>query len=212
MTAIETRVSDLESRVNAISEKITDKIAVEFLNRCFAMGIRSARIKRCPSHYYDMPLSSRKEFLGAPAENYLCKSMIVSNQAIPLDQPCPQRYILVVLPYTAKMNSPSLNRSIRLEVLKGALRKPQVYYSLAPDAESLELSGYIHNAVTPIGMKCKIPVIVAKEIADLGPDARIWMGGGEVDLKLQIAVGDLAKLADFVFDITQDRTPSEDQD
>lgn len=45
------------------------------------------------------------------------------------------------------------------------------------------LTGFSHNAVTPIGMSERLPVILSDRIARLAPPM-FWMGGGEVDLKL----------------------------
>lgn len=46
------------------------------------------------------------------------------------------------------------------------------------------LSGYSHNAVTPVGMATRLPIILSHKIAALQPDF-FWLGGGEVDLKVR---------------------------
>lgn len=45
------------------------------------------------------------------------------------------------------------------------------------------LTGFSHNAVTPVGMLERLPIVLSHRIAALQP-ALFWMGGGEVDLKL----------------------------
>lgn len=50
-----------------------------------------------------------------------------------------------------------------------------------------KLSGFQHNAVTPIGMATPLPVIIDKPITEL-PQSEFWLGGGEVDLKLRLPV------------------------
>ncbi|XP_060207297.1 uncharacterized protein LOC132635086 isoform X2 [Lycium barbarum] len=56
---------------------------------------------------------------------------------------------------------------------------------LAPEEISAKLTGYEHNAVTCIGMRTDIPVILDEAITKLNPDF-FWFGGGEIDLKLGI--------------------------
>ncbi|KAM1352589.1 hypothetical protein ACFX14_032231 [Malus domestica] len=50
---------------------------------------------------------------------------------------------------------------------------------LAPEDKSIELTGFEHNAVTCVGMKTDIPVILDEAIEKLNPDF-FWLGGGEV--------------------------------
>lgn len=40
----------------------------------------------------------------------------------------------------------------------GALSKKQINMRLAPEEESDRLSGYMHNAVTPVGCRTPVPV------------------------------------------------------
>jgi prolyl-tRNA editing enzyme YbaK/EbsC (Cys-tRNA(Pro) deacylase) len=56
------------------------------------------------------------------------------------------------------------------------------------------LSGFEHNAVTPLGMRTPMPMLIHTQITQL-PDRHFWLGGGEVDLKLRI--GTDAFLAHF---------------
>jgi prolyl-tRNA editing enzyme YbaK/EbsC (Cys-tRNA(Pro) deacylase) len=52
------------------------------------------------------------------------------------------------------------------------------------------LSGYEHNAVTPIGFACAaVPIIIDQRIVN--SLEWIWLGGGEVDVKWAISVSDL---------------------
>ena len=52
------------------------------------------------------------------------------------------------------------------------------------------LSGFEHNAVTPIGMATPVPLLLSDKIKAL-PEAQVWLGGGEVDLKLRLDVAEL---------------------
>jgi prolyl-tRNA editing enzyme YbaK/EbsC (Cys-tRNA(Pro) deacylase) len=57
---------------------------------------------------------------------------------------------------------------------------------------SFALTGYDHNAVTPFDMPRDVPVIVSKALTDLSPPS-VWLGGGEVDLKLRLPVDELVE-------------------
>ncbi|CAN6723491.1 unnamed protein product [Malus baccata var. baccata] len=65
---------------------------------------------------------------------------------------------------------------------------------LAPEDKSIELTGFEHNAVTCVGMKTDIPVILDEAIEKLNPDF-FWLGGGEVDLKLGIRTSEFINFA-----------------
>ncbi|KAL5207175.1 hypothetical protein ABZP36_031610 [Zizania latifolia] len=54
---------------------------------------------------------------------------------------------------------------------------------LAPEEESHKLTGFVHSAVTCIGMETDIPVIIDEAITKFDDDF-FWLGGGEGDLKL----------------------------
>mgnify|MGYP003686237919 CR=1 FL=1 len=55
---------------------------------------------------------------------------------------------------------------------------------LIDGALSDAMSGFEHNAVTPLGLATPMPIIVHSAIAKL-PGGHFWLGGGEVDLKLR---------------------------
>lgn len=64
-------------------------------------------------------------------------------------------------------------------------------------------TGYVHGAVTPVGLATNVPVIVSDAVAALHPDDAIWLGGGEPDLKMCLHPQDLIAATDaFVVDCT----------
>ena len=64
-------------------------------------------------------------------------------------------------------------------------------------------SGFGHNAVAPLDMATPIPIIVCASIRDLNP-AYIWLGGGEVDLKIRLNVEEfIAATGAVVGDISE---------
>lgn len=75
---------------------------------------------------------------------------------------------------------------------------------LCPEAVSDELSGFEHNAVSPIGIKTRLPIIMSHRIAQLNPDF-FWLGAGEVDLKVGLSAAEFVeKYHPHVVDCTYD--------
>ncbi|XP_075640132.1 uncharacterized protein LOC142611873 isoform X1 [Castanea sativa] len=103
------------------------------------------------------------------------------------------KYYVVVVQYTARFNAETVKNFLYL-LNNGQIAKKKFNLRLAPEDTSLKLTGFEHNAVTCIGMKTDIPVILDEAIVKLHPDF-FWLGGGEVDLKLGIRT---SEFIDFV--------------
>ena len=73
---------------------------------------------------------------------------------------------------------------------KNAVGKKQYSIRMVAQDVSDKLSGFEHNAVTPIGMVSPVPCVLSHHLKKL-PDAQLWMGGGEVDLKLRFDSAEL---------------------
>lgn len=75
-----------------------------------------------------------------------------------------------------------------LQVLHRAANKMQAvgrqFFNprLVPEEVSDQLSGFAHNAVSPVGLATPIPIIMSDRVAALQPRV-FWLGGGEPDLK-----------------------------
>ncbi|XP_040986946.1 uncharacterized protein LOC121234879 [Juglans microcarpa x Juglans regia] len=154
-----------------------------------ANGVNDFSFKKVPSDYYDWPLESRRDALAAPTIQHLCKSIVLVNtqaQSNVID--CSDRnnskYYVVVVQYTARFNAETV-KNFLYSLNNGKIAKKKFNMRLAPEETSVELTGYEHNAVTCIGMKTEIPVILDEAIVKLHPDF-FWLGGGEIDLKLGI--------------------------
>lgn len=167
-------VSDTEARLSAILR---------------TNGVNDFSFKKVPSDYYDWPLESRRDSLGAASVEHLCKSIVLVNtqaQSNVID--CSDRnnskYYVVVVQYTARFNAETV-KNFLYSLNDGKIAKKKFNLRLAPEETSVNLTGYEHNAVTCIGMKTDIPVILDEAIVKLHPDF-FWLGGGEVDLKLGI--------------------------
>lgn len=58
---------------------------------------------------------------------------------------------------------------------------------------------------SPVGMKVKVPIILSHKIAQLEPRS-FFLGGGEVDLKLELNTDEFIKIFNpYVTDITMDQ-------
>ncbi|KAJ4956116.1 hypothetical protein NE237_012899 [Protea cynaroides] len=154
-----------------------------------ANGVDDFVFKRAPSDYYDRPFEARREILGAASIHHLCKSIVLVNtQAHASVTDCSDRnnskYYLVVVQYTARFNAEAV-KNFLYSLNNGKIPKKKFNLRLVPEDQSAKLSGYEHNAVTCVGMKTDIPVILDEAIVKLNPDF-FWLGGGEVELKLGI--------------------------
>jgi prolyl-tRNA editing enzyme YbaK/EbsC (Cys-tRNA(Pro) deacylase) len=73
---------------------------------------------------------------------------------------------------------------------------------LCPEAVSDELTGFEHNAVSPIGIRTRLPIVLSHSVAALRPDL-FWLGAGEVDLKVGLSAADFQRAyAPHVVDCT----------
>ncbi|CAI7834701.1 unnamed protein product [Closterium sp. NIES-53] len=171
-----------------------------------AGGITRFRFRRVPSDYYDWTLEARRDVLGAPSVDHLCKSIVMTNTQAPADvvdcsNPRYSKYYVIVIQYSARLNAEKV-RNFVYALNDGTVPKKRINMRLAPEEDSMALTGFEHNAVAPIGTRTPIPVIISDRILALRP-RYFWMGGGEVDLKLAMAADDfLSLLNPYVVDCT----------
>ncbi|KAK9203510.1 hypothetical protein WN943_013765 [Citrus x changshan-huyou] len=174
-------------------------------------GVNDFQFKKVPSDYYDWPLESRRDVLAAASIHHLCKSIVlgfisgrlivfllsaqVNTQAQSNVVDCSDRnnskYYVVVVQYTARFNAEAV-KNFLYTLNNGKIPKKKFNLRLAPEETSMNLTGYEHNAVTCIGMKTDIPVILDEAITKLSPDF-FWLGGGETDLKWGIKTSEFIK-------------------
>eukprot|EP00931_Biecheleriopsis_adriatica_P099651 TRINITY_DN74307_c0_g1_i1.p1 TRINITY_DN74307_c0_g1~~TRINITY_DN74307_c0_g1_i1.p1 ORF type:complete len:251 (+),score=61.18 TRINITY_DN74307_c0_g1_i1:40-753(+) len=169
------------------------------------LGLSSAHFEAVEEGYYDQPLEWRRDRLAASSTDELCKSIVMENTRIsPDDDPQRIRCVLFIVQYVAKLaNKEGMIRVMQaLETARGlpALGKRQYNMRLLEGEECAKMTGFEHNAVTPLGLN--LPVVVSDKIASL-PSGTMWLGGGHVDLKLRVSVAELqAVLGATVLDIT----------
>lgn len=171
-----------------------------------ASGDATFRFARVPPNYYSLSLEQRRDLLGAASVEHLCKSIVLVNtQADPSIVDCRDpnnsKYYVVIVQYAAKLSAEKVRTFVH-SLNDGYVPKKRFNMRLAPEAVATELTGYEHNAVTPISMKTKIPVLISEAILRLQPDF-FWLGGGEVDLKLGIKTSAFLEIVKpFVCDCT----------
>ncbi|WCJ25947.1 YbaK/aminoacyl-tRNA synthetase-associated domain [Euphorbia peplus] len=159
--------------------------------------------KRVSSDYYDWSLETRRDVLCAASVDHLCKSIVLVNTQAPSNvTDCSDRnyskYYIVVVQYTARFNAETVKNYL-YALNDGKIAKKKFNLRLAPEEISAKLTGYEHNAVTCIGLKTDIPVILDEAIARLSPDF-FWLGGGDVDLKLGIRTSEFINFVKpFIF-------------
>eukprot|EP00658_Telonema_sp_P-2_P020198 TRINITY_DN17979_c0_g1_i2.p1 TRINITY_DN17979_c0_g1~~TRINITY_DN17979_c0_g1_i2.p1 ORF type:complete len:125 (-),score=26.21 TRINITY_DN17979_c0_g1_i2:169-543(-) len=91
------------------------------------------------------------------------------------------QFICVILQYVTKLNADAVKKVVA-DANPGIGRK-HFNFQLASSDDSFRLTGYAHNAVVPVGMKLKLPIILSDQIPKL---ELFWLGAGEVDLKLGV--------------------------
>ena len=115
------------------------------------------------------------------------------------------RFFLVVVQYSARLDTEALAKGLRA-LAGGAAPGKAFNMRLACEDDAIGLTGYQHNAVTPVGVPGvadgSIPLILAAAITALRPPI-FWMGGGEVDLKLGVGTAQfVAGYAPIVMGVT----------
>lgn len=188
----------------------TDPFSCRMLVSAIAAGFTNTRFVRCPSDYYDWPLEKRRALLDAPHVSHLTKSIVLENtrhngKGDPTDV-MTSRYLCCVVPYNTKIDSDRLRTAVRGMFAKKGLPTPGIKnFNYRLGENCIQVTGYEPNAVTPLGMKTPMPVVVAKEISQLNPP-EFWLGGGEVSLKWKVLVSEFYA---FCNPLVVDFTPKE---
>ncbi|CBZ53136.1 YbaK / prolyl-tRNA synthetases associated domain containing protein [Neospora caninum Liverpool] len=151
---------------------------------------------RVASCYYDLTLQQRIDLLKAPSTYHLCKTVVMENtRHTGVDDKLNSKYYMIVVQYQRKVNGERVKDLVKqLNAERGLkLGNKKLNFNFCKTSE--ELTGFVYNAVTPFASKTDIPVIVDSPILELDPPL-VWLGGGEVDLKLRVSVADLLRVFD----------------
>ena len=211
LDALVSGINKLEAKVKAAEE--SERITVARVKIALRQKhIYAATLRKVPSNYYDWSLAERAQLLGCD-KAHLCKTIMFKNTMCEHENSnnmYDSKYICVVVQYCEKIASDRLRDFIhKLPPPEQRLSKKKINFQLAEEEISLKLSGYIHNAVTPLGMLAGMPVIICEACTRLSPPF-VWLGGGAVDVKLGITVADLAAATGaIVANISDPRDPAE---
>lgn len=171
-------------------------------------GCTQFEFVRVPADYYDHELEFRQACLRAPTIHHLCKSIVMENtrshpSVTGWTDPAASKYFLIIVQYTARLHSDKLKAAV-MKASGGAHGSKYYNMRLASEEANDLLTGFSHNAVSPVGLKEPLPIILSHRIAQLQPQM-FWMGGGEVDLKLGVDLQEfLAAYQPMVADCTYD--------
>jgi len=176
----------------------------QMITKAARLGLHSAKFLSVEPGYYDQSLEWRCTRLKAGSVDELCKSVVLENTRInPGDSPLRVQCILVIIQYIAKLNKDKLTALTReIEVKRGlpGLGKKQYNLRLLDGDACAKLTGFEHNAVTPVGLE--LPVVISDKILEL-PSGSFWMGGGHIDLKLNLSTQDATgPLGAVIADVT----------
>ena len=111
------------------------------------------------------------------------------------------RFFAVVLQYDCQWKKEKMERELRA---RGGMSKKGCQLHFADQAEAEALTGFVRNAVTPLGMKpsAEIPLFLSHHIPAL-KEGYFWLGGGAINLKLGVRTDDFVScLQPVVADVT----------
>jgi prolyl-tRNA editing enzyme YbaK/EbsC (Cys-tRNA(Pro) deacylase) len=165
------------------------------------LSLATTKFTWVPSEYYNQKLQWRKEKLGAPTVQHLCKAIVLENTHCAnsdCSDPRNSRYYVAVFQYVRRFDAEKVMRFAK--GMNEGIGKKKFNFRLAENAA--DVTGFSYNAVVPFGLKTPMPIILAADIVALEP-RQFWMGGGHVDCKLRIDTDEfLEHFKPFVADIT----------
>jgi len=203
-------LDDFEARVTKLEQTRFQSYTIDDCIRRARLDVERKELyssvwKWVPPDYYDWPLEQRAECLGAKSTQLLCKSLLMENKhSDGTDPRTHPKFVLVVIQYEATLDVRKLANAIRsLKPVNERLDYSQFDFRVADAADNDRLTGYSFNSVTPFGLIEMVPIILSEAVV---PYLFFWMGGGNVHLKLGMAVSDFRKATKaMVADISQPR-------
>jgi len=219
LTDLLQRYHELLKKMNQIEQKLDERLEViltpnekNVFHGCINSGLTKFFLCRTPDNYYDWNLTQRKEYLGAPSENHLCKSLIIENtkcedkECLSIDN---SRFYCIIMQYSTRYFSHKLFKYVR-SLKNNSIARKYYHFRFSSEEESNKLTGFEHNAISPFGNKINIPIILSNKIALLG--GYFFLGGGEKITKVGIDVNQyLERCKPLVADITYDDETPETQ-
>ncbi|KAF9916837.1 hypothetical protein BX616_002667 [Lobosporangium transversale] len=148
---------------------------------------KQCRFFHVASDYYDWSYEQRARVMGCPSTFHLCKTLIFENTKFKQDEAKAvdeDRYWCIIVQYEGAVNISKLEKAVRERT--GASRKA-THLRIASSEKSFELTGFGNNAVSPVGMRTNIPILISKAVAELSPPL-FYLGAGHVDWKIALPV------------------------
>jgi hypothetical protein len=187
-----------------------------------SLGFTKHRFYRVRASYYDESLEARRDMLGLPSTTHLFKAVVMENTArraqdettgrTHLANP---RFVAVLTSYTEKLHKESLARALR-EVhvavtqranteaaATGSAEPPRPFLPnkafnlrLAEESVAVGLTGYTHNAMTPLGLAASPDelVLLLSDTALRLQGGSVAFGGGEIDVKWRTSVREFVQI------------------
>eukprot|EP00232_Nephroselmis_pyriformis_P016789 CAMPEP_0182881308 /NCGR_PEP_ID=MMETSP0034_2-20130328/17100_1 /TAXON_ID=156128 /ORGANISM="Nephroselmis pyriformis, Strain CCMP717" /LENGTH=232 /DNA_ID=CAMNT_0025014333 /DNA_START=78 /DNA_END=772 /DNA_ORIENTATION=+ len=176
-------VDPSEIAVSAAPELPADASAVHtrLHGELVSRGVMDFKFHRAPPEYYSWSLEQRRVELGAVSTNQLCKSIVMENKSatddiVDCSNPKNSRFYCIIVQYNARLDAEKV-RSYVHQLNEGAVAKRRFNMQLARGEDNDRLTGYAHNAVSPVGMATDIPMIISHHIAELAHEGGFfWMG------------------------------------
>ena len=151
------------------------------------LRLYSAGFSWVPAGYYGWSLGERAGFLGT-GKGALCKSMLMENVKFK-EGGGGERYCLVVVQYVREIDVKKLAAEMRcLAPAKSRLPTSCFEFKVAKDASGAMITGFGHNAVSPLGLATPVQIVVDRSIKGY-----FFMGGGHADLKVGCEVGEFVR-------------------
>ncbi|KEP60699.1 UNVERIFIED_CONTAM: YbaK/proline-tRNA ligase associated domain-containing protein [Hammondia hammondi] len=182
--------SSCSTASSACSEPMEERMRA-FLER---HNVSDYALVRVSPSYYDLTLQERVNLLKSPSTFHLCKTVVMENtRHVGVNDKLNSKYYLIVVQYQRRVNGERVKDLVkRLNAERGLkLGNKKLNFNFCKASE--ELTGFVYNAVTPFAAKTDIPLIVDSALLALDPPL-VWLGGGEVDLKLRVSVADLLRV------------------
>lgn len=166
-----------------------------------SLRLRSAQLKRAPAvEYFEWTLEQRRRFMQAPSTACFCKTIIMLNSYYNeafANEPGYFKYVAVVIQYEDKLSAEKVMKYMKKlqneQCRFVAVSNKHFHFHLAEEEDAKRLTGYSYNAITPVLMRTSMPVLLTAKALALQP-AYIWMGGGELDLKLGLSVSEFLQV------------------
>lgn len=173
----------------------TDAGVVRLSALCDELGLTRYRFYRVASDYYDWTLEQRRDVLSVPSTTHLCKTVVMTNTHFKPPQTAGnQEHILVIVSYAERLHKEKLANAVydhykRLTPPAELLSKRafDASWRLADNDAAIEMTGYPHNGMTPIGLKTFLLMVMSGTITRLAGGS-FCLGGGDVDVKWRVSV------------------------